>query len=104
MDNSNHIIKSPDQEAQKLINSILAIPSEDRMTEFKRLGKESKVSKIIEAIVAMANTDGGLLVLGVDDPQKSGDKGFDRIMVISPAPALGIIQGSGKESHNKQDI
>ncbi len=63
----------------ELIKKILAIPAEDRTTEFKRLGKDLRVSKVIESIVAMANTDGGLIILGIDDPQKTKAKGFDRI-------------------------
>ncbi len=66
----------------ELIKKILAIPAEDRTTEFKRLGKDLRVSKVIESIVAMANTDGGLIILGIDDPQKTKAKGFDRILGI----------------------
>jgi predicted HTH transcriptional regulator len=69
-----------------LINKILAIPSEDRTTEFKRLGRDFRVSKIIESIVAMANTDGGIIVLGVDDPQKTKAKGLDRVFGIEENP------------------
>jgi ATP-dependent DNA helicase RecG len=68
--------------AQELIDTILAIPGEDRMTEFKRLGREEKVSKVIESIVAMANTDGGVIIFGVDDPEKTKLKEIDRIFGI----------------------
>ena len=67
---------------QNLIKHILNIPAEDRTTEFKRVGKDFKVNKVIESIVAMANTDGGIIILGVDDPQKSKLKGIDRVFGI----------------------
>ncbi len=67
----------------KRITEILEIPAEDRITEFKRLGNENKlVSKTIETIVAMANTDGGRIILGVDDPEKSQLKNEKRIFGI----------------------
>ena len=65
-----------------LLNHIISIPVEDRMTEFKRLGRDFKVAKVIESVVAMANTDGGIIVLGIDDPEKTKLKGFDRIYGI----------------------
>lgn len=65
-----------------LLNRIISIPVEDRMTEFKRLGRDFKVVKVIESVVAMANTDGGIIILGVDDPEKTRLKGFDRIYGI----------------------
>lgn len=68
---------------EKRIKDILDIPAEDRITEFKRLGNEQRiVSKTIETIVAMANTDGGTIILGVDDPEKSLFKGEKRIFGI----------------------
>jgi ATP-dependent DNA helicase RecG len=64
----------------KLIEDILAIPSESRTLEFKRLGTRNEgLDKTLQSIVAMSNTDGGLLILGVDDPQKTTRKGHDRI-------------------------
>jgi predicted HTH transcriptional regulator len=44
---------------QKLIDELLSIPAESRNVEFKRLGSSFNISKVIETIVAMANTDGG---------------------------------------------
>jgi len=61
---------------------ILQIPEETQTIEFKRLGGEKVVSKIIETIVAMSNTDGGVLILGVDDPEKTKLKGEERIFGI----------------------
>jgi len=72
----------------EIINRILAIPAEDRTIEFKRLGKDVSVAKITETIVAMGNTDGGILIIGVDDPQKSNHKGFDRIFGIEENPEI----------------
>ncbi len=39
-------------------------------------------AKTIETVVAMANTDGGIIVLGVDDPQRTKLKGLDRVFGI----------------------
>lgn len=68
---------------KEIINWILSIPAEDRITEFKRLGdQETAVYKIIESIVAMTNTDGGVIVLGVADPEKTKLKGIERVYGI----------------------
>lgn len=67
---------------KELIDLILTIPTEDRVTEFKRMGENAVISKIIETIVAMTNTDGGIIILGVDDPEKTKQKGNSRIWGI----------------------
>ena len=67
---------------EELIKSILAVPAETQTIEFKRLRSERIVSRIIETIVAMTNTDGGVIVLGVNDPEVIDTKGFDRIFGI----------------------
>lgn len=68
---------------KELIQSILNIPAESQTVEFKRLKGERVVGKIIETIVAMANTDGGTVVLGVEDPEKNTKiKGYDRVFGI----------------------
>ncbi|MFH1857100.1 MAG: RNA-binding domain-containing protein [Candidatus Omnitrophota bacterium] len=67
---------------KEFLNWILSIPTEDRVTEFKRMGETSVVSKIIETIVAMTNTDGGIIILGVDDPEKTKHKGLQRVCGI----------------------
>lgn len=73
----------------QIIETLLGIPSETRTVEFKRLGASSSVvEKALQSIVAMANTDGGLLILGVDDPQKTKHKGLDRIFGIEENLAL----------------
>lgn len=67
-----------------IIENILSIPAETRTVEFKRLGasRNDAVDKTLQSIVAMANTDGGFLILGVDDPEKVTSKGLDRIYGI----------------------
>jgi ATP-dependent DNA helicase RecG len=65
------------------IDAILNIPAENQTVEFKRLGgSNNEVSKIVESIVAMTNAEGGVIVLGVEDPEKSRLKGSDRIFGI----------------------
>jgi len=66
------------------IQSILSIPAESRTLEFKRLGvsRNEGVDKSLESVVAMANTDGGVIILGVDDPQKTARKGLERVFGI----------------------
>lgn len=65
-----------------IINKILNIPEETQTIEFKRLNGEKVVSKIIQTIVAMANTDGGDIIFGVEDPEKTKLKGLDRVFGI----------------------
>lgn len=75
---------------------ILSIPAEDRCTEFKRLGdKDVSVSKIVQTIVAMANTDGGFVICGIDDPEKTKLKGLDRVYGIEEN--LEIFDEIGRE-------
>jgi ATP-dependent DNA helicase RecG len=72
--------------ANDLVAMFLNIPDEDGITEFKRLGLELRISKVVETIVAMANTDGGIIILGVDDPKKTRLKGLDRVFGIEEDP------------------
>jgi len=68
---------------EELIKIILNIPSESRTLEFKRLGSRNEsIDRMLQSIVAMANTDGGTLILGVEDPQKTTLKGLARILGI----------------------
>jgi len=67
----------------KMLQSILDIPSESRTIEFKRLStNKDGIIKTVQSIVAMANTDGGYIILGIGDPEKSKEKGIDRIFGI----------------------
>ena len=68
--------------ANNLLKRILDIPEESAMIEFKRVGGSKVVSKIIETVVAMANTDGGMIILGVDDPEKKSRSKLDRVCGI----------------------
>jgi ATP-dependent DNA helicase RecG len=63
----------------ELTQNILLIPEETQTIEFKRLNGDRVVSKIIETMVAMANTDGGRIIVGIDDPEKTKQKGVDRV-------------------------
>ncbi len=67
---------------RKLIETILNISEETQTIEFKRLYGDKVVRKIIQTIVAMANTDGGTIIFGIDDPEKTNLKGADRILGI----------------------
>lgn len=65
-----------------LIKKILDIPEESQDLEFKRLAEGGVVKDVLNTIVAMANTDGGIIILGVDDPEKTKLRGMDRIFGI----------------------
>ena len=81
--------KNNTMDVHKFIEQILAIPNESRTVEFKRLGSRNEsIEKTLQSIVAMANTDGGIIVLGIDDPQKTIKKGLDRIYGIEENPEL----------------
>jgi ATP-dependent DNA helicase RecG len=66
----------------EFIETILNIPEESQTLEFKRVTSSGVVKDILETIVAMANTDGGVIVLGIDDPEKTNLKGVDRVFGI----------------------
>ena len=63
-----------------LIDHLLSMP-ESRGFECKRIGK---VDKLLESVVAFANSDGGVLALGLEDPDKA--RGRDRVYGIQPRP------------------
>lgn len=64
------------------LKNILEIPAETQTIEFKRLSEDKVVTKVIETVVAMSNTDGGVIILGIDDPQKTKLKGSERVYGI----------------------
>ncbi len=66
----------------KIIDTILNIPEETQTIEFKRLYGDKIVKKVIETIVAMANTDGGTIIFGIDDPEKTKLSGIKRFFGI----------------------
>lgn len=82
-------------ENKDLIETILGIPEETQTVEFKRLSGEKVVSKIVQTIVSMTNTDGGIIFFGIDDPEKTKLKGLDRIFGIEEN--MEIFDEIGKE-------
>lgn len=80
---------------KKLIEDILNIPSESQTIEFKRLGEEKVVVKTIESAVAMTNSEGGVIILGIDDPEKTKLKGMERIFGIDEK--IDIFDALGRE-------
>lgn len=71
-----------------IIQELLEVPEETQTLEFKRLEGKNVVSKISETLVAMANTDGGRIVIGIDDPEKTECSGLDRVYGIEENPEL----------------
>ena len=59
-----------------LVDTLLSFP-ETRAFEVKRVGDNRRK---LETIVAMANSEGGVLVLGVEDPKRAS--GRDRVFGI----------------------
>lgn len=80
---------------KKIIEDILNIPSESQTLEFKRLAEEKVVGKTVETVVAMANTEGGAIVLGIDDPEQTKLKGLDRIFGIDEQ--VDVFDALGRE-------
>ncbi len=62
------------------VDSLLARP-ETLTFECKRIGR---VDRLLESVVAFANSDGGVLVLGIEDPDKA--TGRDRVYGIQTHP------------------
>lgn len=65
-----------------IVELLLNIPEETQSIEFKRLDGPKVVAKTLKTIVAMANTDGGTLIIGIDDPEKTKLSGMERIYGI----------------------
>ena len=70
------------QKAPELVAHLLALP-ESVVFETKRVSGKM-VHKALETIVAFANTEGGNLVLGIEDVQKA--QGADRLYGIVENP------------------
>ena len=66
---------------QEIINLLLSLPTETDKIEFKRIG-EWDIKRILQSIVAFANTEGWKIVLWIDDPEKTKLKWIDRIYGI----------------------
>jgi len=77
------------------LEKILSIPEETQTIEFKRLGETKVVAKVIKTIVAMTNTDGGHIFLGVDDPEKTDKRGLARVYGIEEN--LDVYDAIGRE-------
>jgi ATP-dependent DNA helicase RecG len=71
-----------EQAAPRIANMLAA--HESRTLEFKRMGDNKIVRKLLEAICAFANTEGGVLALGVAD-EKQG-KGAARLYGVQENP------------------
>lgn len=67
---------------EELVDQVLDLPEGDRF-EVKRVG--DKLTRALETIIAFANSDGGFLVLGIEDPNKG--KGRDRVYGIEENPS-----------------
>lgn len=65
-----------------LIDEVLAI-GESYAFECKRLAGD-KLNRVLETVVAFANSEGGMIALGLEDPDKA--KGRDRIYGIQENP------------------
>ena len=76
----NDILKG--SKVDELIDDILSVEHESKTIEFKRVGGKKVVGKILETVVAMTNTDGGSILLGIDDPGKSNLTDRSRIVGI----------------------
>lgn len=76
-------ITLPPEQAAPRIASLLAA-HESKTLEFKRMGDSKVVKKLLEAICAFANTEGGVVALGVAD-EKQG-KGATRLFGIQENP------------------
>ena len=66
----------------ELVEKFLLLP-ESQTVECKRLGK---LDRILDTIVAFANTEGGIIGLGFDDPEKA--KGRARVYGLEENPSL----------------
>ncbi len=76
------ITLTPEQVAPRIASLLAA--HESKTLEFKRMGDSKVVKKLLEAICAFANTEGGVLALGVAD-EKQG-KGAARLFGIQENP------------------
>lgn len=66
----------------KIIESLLQVPEETQNLEFKVLSHvKNEVSRVVETIVSFANSEGGVVVLGIHDPN-SNKKPLERLAGI----------------------
>lgn len=76
------ITLTPEQAAPRIASLLAA--HESKTLEFKRMGDSKVVKKLLEAICAFANTEGGVMALGVAD-EKQG-KGAARLYGVQENP------------------
>ena len=72
----------PPVQSTMLIERVLSSP-ESRTLDVKRVSGKM-VQKALETLCAFANTDGGVLVLGIEDPAKA--EGVQRIYGVQENP------------------
>jgi ATP-dependent DNA helicase RecG len=70
----------------QLLAYLLEAPESGRL-DFKRLGS-GKIAKMLETICAFANSEGGMLAIGIGDPKelRAGDKAVGRLWGIQENP------------------
>lgn len=73
---------TPAQSAPRIAAMLAA--HESRTLEFKRMGENKVVRKLLEAVCAFANTEGGILCLGVADEKQ--EQGAARLYGIEENP------------------
>jgi ATP-dependent DNA helicase RecG len=80
------MIDLPDQQAAARVAALLSTP-ESKTLDFKRLGS-GKVARMLETICAFANTEGGLLAIGIADAKelRPGDKPNQRLWGVEENP------------------
>jgi len=66
---------------QDIIDLLLSLPAETDTLEFKRLGSDNN-NRILQSIVAFTNTEGGKIILWIDDPEKTREKWMKRVFWI----------------------
>ncbi len=66
---------------QELLTSLIAIQGKDEWQTFECKRAKIKPSKALETVVAFANTNGGVFIIGLEDPQKA--TGQERLFGIS---------------------
>ncbi len=76
------MIDHPSPASAMLLERILSLP-ESRMLDVKRVSGKM-VQKALETLCAFANTDGGVLALGIEDPAKA--KGPQRVHGVQENP------------------
>ena len=82
-----------------LYKTFLKFRQKARRLSSSVLLEKKVVAKIIETVVAMTNTDGGVIILGVDDPEKTKQKGLDRIYGIDEN--IEVFDATGRELQKK---